>query len=300
MSSAGRVAHRPVTPPGRSGSCPADPSTGRLPPRRFGRCIHASPVFLRAPCLLAVLLMALATQPVHAQQYRSEVREVAPPAAQQKSVDPQTLLKSTTDPYARALLLRDLAAGAVQKKDYVEAQRLLSEALGLDALSGPAAERMRKDLAALALATGDLKDQVPQLEALVKAGNATPEVQVALGAAYLENKRYKDAVPLLRKGIAASDKPDPSWRRALIAALIGAGQYAQAATALEQMLRLDASQADAWRQLAALYLRAGKTARAQATIRLPRMSSWRSEPSSVSVTMKAPSSLTTGPIEEST
>ncbi|MGQ0618350.1 MAG: DUF1329 domain-containing protein [Panacagrimonas sp.] len=204
----------------------------------------------------------------HAEQYKSEVREIAPPAAQTQAQDPATLLNSTTDPYARALLLRDLAATAIQRKDYKEAQRLLQEALKLNALSGPAAEMMKQDLAALAMATGNLKQQVPQLEALVKSGNASPEVLVALGAAYLENKRFKDAVPMLQKGIAATLKPDPSWKRALVGALIGAGQDAEAARVLEALLRADPKQKESWLQLSALYLKAGNKERAQATMEI--------------------------------
>lgn len=210
----------------------------------------------------------LAASAAQAQQYRSEVREIAPPPAQSQPKDPATLLKSTTDPYERAMLLRDLAATAVAKKDYKEAQRLLEEAIKLNALSGPAAEMMKKDLAALTLSTGSLKQQVPQLEALVKSGAASPEMLVALGAAYLENKRYKDAVPLLQKGIAATPKPDPTWRQALIAALIGAGQEAEAARQLEVTLRGNAAQREAWLQLSALYLKAGNKERAQATMEI--------------------------------
>lgn len=203
-----------------------------------------------------------------ADQYRSEVREIAPPVAQTQAQDPATLLKSTIDPYARALLLRDLAASAVEKKDYKEAQRLLQEALKLNALSGPAVDMMRKDLAALAMSTGTLKQQVPQLEALVKSGSASPEVLVALGAAYLENKRYRDAVPLLQKGIAGSAKPDPTWRQALVAAYIGAGMEGEAAKLLELLLRANPAQKDAWLQLAALYFKAGNKERAQATMEI--------------------------------
>ncbi|MGQ0700838.1 MAG: DUF1329 domain-containing protein [Panacagrimonas sp.] len=212
-----------------------------------------------------VLLLPLCA---HADQYRSEVREVSPPPAQTQTADPAALLKSTTDPYARAMLLRDLASTAVEKKDYKEAQRLLQEALKLNALSGPAAEMMKKELAALAISTGTLKQQVPQLEALLKSGNASPEVLVALGAAYLENKRFKDAVPLLQKGIAATPKPDPSWRQALVAALIGAGQEGEAAKLLELVLRANPAQKENWLQLAALYLKAGNKERAQATMEI--------------------------------
>lgn len=215
-----------------------------------------------------IAMLGLAPWLAQADQYRSEVREVAPPAAQTQAPDPATLLKSTTDPYARALLLRDLAASAVEKKDYKEAQRLLQEALKLNALSGPAADMMRKDLAALAMSTGNLKQQVPQLEALVKSGAASPEVLVALGAAYLENKRYRDAVPLLQKGIAASTKPDPTWRQALIAAYIGAGMEGEAAKLLEVQLRANPAQKENWMQLTALYFKAGNKERAQATMEI--------------------------------
>lgn len=215
-----------------------------------------------------LLAVGLASGGAFAEQYKSEVREVAAPAEQTQSQDPAALLKSTTDPYARAMLLRDLASSAVEKKDYKEAQRLLQEAIKLGALSGPAAEMMKKDLASLTLATGDIKQQVPQLEALVKSGSATPEILVALGAAYLENKRYKEAVPLLQKGIAATPKPDPTWRKALVAALIGAGQEGDAAKLLEQQLRGNSAQREAWLQLAALYLKAGNKERAQATMEI--------------------------------
>ena len=223
---------------------------------------------LRALSRCVFWAFVLASNSAVAEQYKSEVREVAPPPEQSQGKDPAVLLKSTTDPYARAMLLRDLAATAVAKKDYKEAQRLLQEAIKTGALSGPAAEMMKKDLAALTMATGDIKSQVPQLEALVKSGSATPEILVALGAAYLENKRYKEAVPLLQKGIAATPKPDPTWRKALVAALIGAGQEGDAAKLLEQQLKGNSAQRDAWLQLAALYLKAGNKERAQATMEI--------------------------------
>ncbi|MGQ0622949.1 MAG: DUF1329 domain-containing protein, partial [Panacagrimonas sp.] len=215
------------------------------------------------------LLLVFALSPLAlADQYRSEVREVAPPPKQTAPQNPAELLKSTTDPYARALLLRDLAVLAAQKKDYKEAARLLNEALKLNALSGPAAEMMKKDLTALLLATGSVRDQVPQLEALIRSGSGSPEMFVALGAAYVENKRYKEAVPLLQKGLAASPNPDSSWRRALIAALMGAGQHAEAAKQLEALLKADAAQPEAWLQLSALYLKSGNKERSQATMEI--------------------------------
>lgn len=221
---------------------------------------------LKVAALSTLALLMLPWSPGSADQYQSEVREIDIPKTPQKAVDPQTLLKSTTDPYGRAMLLQELAGQAIEKKDYPRAQQLLQQALELNVLSGPAADLLRKELASLAMASGDLKKKIPQLEALVKSGQASGEVQVALGAAYLEQRRFKDAVPLLQKGISATARPDPRWRMALVAALMGAGRDGEAATELESILRADPGQKDAWMQLAALYLKAGNSERAQATM----------------------------------
>src|SRR3546814_15019033 len=60
-----------------------------------------------------------------ADQYRSEQRIVETPQQANKTEDPQQLLRTTTDPYGKALLLRDLAAQAVQKHDYGKARQYL-------------------------------------------------------------------------------------------------------------------------------------------------------------------------------
>lgn len=201
-----------------------------------------------------------------AQQYRSEVRELPDSAAPAQKLDPQTLLRQTTDPYAKALILRDLAAAAVQKKDYKQAAQLLEQALAQNALSGPAVEAMRKDLAQLYMAGGNYKQMLPQLEAQVRSGKAAPEAYVALGAAYLEQKRYKDAVPLLERGVKAVPRPDPTWKRALMAAYLGAGREKDALPLLEEAVRQNPAEKQNWLQLAAAAVKAGNRARAQAAL----------------------------------
>ncbi|HEY0973678.1 MAG TPA: DUF1329 domain-containing protein [Solimonas sp.] len=220
-------------------------------------------------CLtIAILTIGLPTSAAFAQQYRSEVRELDNVPAQEAQQDPNRLLRETKDPYARALLLRDLAAQAAQKKDFAAATRYLEQALGQNALSGLAAEQMRKDLSSLYLASGDYKKILPQLEAQVKGGNASPELMVALGAAYLESGRHKDAVPLLQRAIAGRPKADVTWRRALASALMGSGREKEALPVLEQLLKDDPSQRDDWMRLVALNLKFGDRARAAALMDL--------------------------------
>ena len=218
----------------------------------------------RLRAVLVALPLVLASGPVAADQYRSEVKELDTVPAEQAQENPTQLLRSTTDPYAKALLLRDLAAQAAQKKDYAQASKYLEQALNQKALSGEAAAQMQKDLSQLYLATGDYKKILPQLEAQVRGGNASPEMLVALGAAYIENGRHKDAVPLLQRALAGRTKVDPSWRRALAAALMGAGREKETLPQLEQLLQDDPSQRDDWMRLVALHFKFGNKTRAAA------------------------------------
>lgn len=217
---------------------------------------------------LALLPLLLFAGPAHSDQYRSETRELETPPAEKPQQDVKKLLQLTTDPYAKALLLRDLAATAANKKDYAEAARLIEQALGTNALSGIAAEEMKKNLSQLLMATGNYKKMIPQLEAQVRSGKAPPESLIALGAAYVEGKRFKEAVPLLQKGIAASKTPDPSWKRALLAAMYGAGQTQDLLPLLEQVVREDPTQAQDWDRVIALNLKAGNKERARAYLEL--------------------------------
>lgn len=216
--------------------------------------------------LILLSCLSLASLPALADQYHSEVRDLPAPPQESKPQDEAQMLKVTTDPYAKAMLLRDLAGKAVQRKDYAQAAKYLQEALSQNALSGYAAEQMKKDLSQIYLATGNYKNMIPQLEAQVRGGNVPTETLIALGAAYVENKRYKEAVPLLEKGIAATRSPDISWQRALLAALMGAGEQKRALPLAEQLVREDPAHREEWMRLAALHLKFGDKARALAVM----------------------------------
>ncbi|TXI00080.1 MAG: DUF1329 domain-containing protein, partial [Rhizobium sp.] len=144
----------------------------------------------------------------------------------------------------------------------------LEQALKLGGLSGPAVEQMKKDLAQVYMATGNFKDMIPQLETQVRAGNAAPETMVALGAAYLDKKRYKDALPLLQKAVASTKTPDISWKRALLSAMLGSGQDKDAQPIADQIVREDPTHGDDWLRLAALSIKSGNRDRARSVLEL--------------------------------
>lgn len=219
----------------------------------------------------AALLLGLCTAiaPLRADQYRSEARipegTTATPATPQ---DLKQQAQTATDPYQKALLLRELAGQAARSKDYGAAAKYLEDAIATGGLAGPAAEQMRADLGRLRVGSGDPKSVIASLEPLYRAQGAKlpPEQLVALGAAYLQQKRYAEAVPPLRAGVAARPVSDLSWRRALYAAHIGAGQEREAAQVLETVVRDQPSAREDWLRLAALHLKTNNKERAQAVM----------------------------------
>ncbi len=216
---------------------------------------------LRSTLLAGLLLAGTAAD---ADQYRSQARV---PGGESAPQDLDAQLKSTSDPYAKALLLRELAGQAAGRKDYEQAAKYLDEAIATGALSGPAADQMRATLGKLRVGSGDPASVLKNIEPLYKAGKPLPPEQlVALGAAYLQQKRYKDAAGALAKGVAGRPNADISWRRALYAAYVGAGEEGDAARVLETVLRDQPSAKDDWFRLSALYLKAGNSARAQASM----------------------------------
>ncbi len=217
--------------------------------------------------LPVALLAGLLAAPLAADQYKSEARIPDGSGGKPATQDLATQLGNTTDPYARALLLRELAGQAANRKDLDAAARYLEQAIATGALSGPAADEMRATLGRLRVGKGDPASVIKGLEPSYKAGKPLPPEQlVALGAAYLQQKRYRDAVGPLAKGVAAKPQPDLSWRRALYAAYVGAGQEGEAAKVLETVVRDQPSAKDDWFRLSALYLKAGDSSRAQAAM----------------------------------
>lgn len=210
---------------------------------------------------------------VRADQYRSE--EMAAPAAVQPGPrqTPEHMLAAAKTPYARAMLLRDLAARAVADKDYLKAAGYLQQALAQNALAAPVQALMQQQLGVLLAASGDPAQVIKALEPVYRKGGAlAPAQQAALGSAYVRDKRYAEALTLLEKAVAAQSArsaplPVP-WLEALAAAQLGAGRDAEAEPTLSRLVQVAPADARHWQQLAALQVRLGHDVQALATLEL--------------------------------
>jgi tetratricopeptide (TPR) repeat protein len=208
-------------------------------------------------------------KPLFAEQYKSEVRELETPPAPAQKQDAKKLLAAAKDPYEKALLLRELAGKAALAKDYAAAAQYLEQAIRQNALSPQAVAEMRKDLTQLLVAGGKPDEVIKVLEPQVKNNAAaSAEQQVALGTAYLQVKRFKEALPLLQHAVAGQPNPDESWLQALYAAYSNNGMQKEAIPVLEKLVRKNPAQRDYWLALAGLLHQSGQKERALAVLEL--------------------------------
>lgn len=200
---------------------------------------------------------ALAT-PLAAQQYESESRVLSrgDEAAQEEPFDAQEALREAKgNPYAQAIILRDLAAQAQSLGNSGAAAKYLKQALDTKALSSFAQQEMQKELAVLLAEAGDYGAVVRELAPiLAQEKEPSPALQLVLGGAYAQLGRFREALPLIEAALKATRKPPHDWYALAAAAAFGLQRYDTALKYIEQALQLAPGQLSHWQQLMSIQI----------------------------------------------
>ncbi len=207
---------------------------------------------------IAIGAMLLGTYPsLWAQQYESEARIVSQGEANQASAfDAEEALAAAEDnPYAKAMILRDLAGRALAEGDEGAAARFLKQALATKALSVYAAREMQKELAVLLAGQQDYAAVVEQL-APILAGEKEPaaEMLLILGGAYAQLGRHGEALPLIERALKASRKPQHDWYALAAAAAAGLQRWEAAVGYIDTALAMAPTQLAYWQQLSSYHI----------------------------------------------
>ncbi len=220
-----------------------------LPDRRHGRSVGAGPGHPGWLLLLAMVCPAL-----WAQQYESESRVVSRSEAQQvEDFKPEEALKQAEgNPYAQAMILRELAAKAMSENKPDAAAAFLKRALDTRALSSYAAREMQKQLAVVLAEKEDYPAVIRELAPLLaEEKDPDPALLLVLGGAYTQVKRYAEALPLIERALKQTRSPPHDWHALAAAAAAGLKRWEQAVRHIEDALRLAPGELNYWRQLTA-------------------------------------------------
>lgn len=217
-------------------------------------------------------------------QYQSESRIITgpieePPTIEELAADAKKKLKALDDdPYAKSLLLQQLAAHAIDGQKNNVAITYYEELLKLRKLSKPALLPARYNLAQLYFAAGNYKKSTYHIKRYFRAGGrATAKAWVLQGSAYVKLKKYRLAQRPLESAIETLDggekqKKHEDWFRLLLAVYLKQNKRSSAVTLLKKMVRNFPEEMDYWAQLSALQLKQKKKHDALATIELAHRS----------------------------
>lgn len=228
-------------------------------------------VFIRSA--IAVLALTVSFSSVANGPYRS--RELAPPsqeqimASQLSVVDLEKSMATMADPYSKASTARFLARHYLQEKSYAKAERFYQEALLEQGLSHYALQEVLEELAQVQLMQKNYRGVLQSLAKREQLGgkeNSTLLLIQALASYHTQN--YNDAVQYADKLQVFDKNLTADSLKQLLFIYFNSKSYKQAASVQQRYLALMPNDMNAWRQLAAIYLKLEDKQKAADTLAL--------------------------------
>ncbi|MCF6251711.1 MAG: tetratricopeptide repeat protein [Methylococcaceae bacterium] len=157
--------------------------------------------------------------------------------------------------YEQAIVLRSLSSVYALKEQYKKAAEALSRCLNLKVLPESQEQQGLQNLGQLYMATEQYAKAIKTIEPWVAKNPKKIDAQInaLIANAYAQLKRYRKALPYIKKAIAAAKKPEESWYQLNLALYYELDNYSSAATLLKQLVRRYPDKKTYWSQLSSVY-----------------------------------------------
>ncbi len=167
------------------------------------------------------------------------------------------LAKVKDKSYEQATVLRTLSSVYALSGRYKKAANSLSKVLALNVLPKNQEQQAVLNLGQLYMAADQYSKAINVLEPWL-ARNPNPDVQISVlvANAYAQLKRYRKALPYIKRAIAKTKKPAESWYQLNLALYFELNNYASAAKILVKLITLYPDKKQYWDQLSASYQQA--------------------------------------------
>lgn len=173
------------------------------------------------------------------------------------------------NPYASALVHQTRGYLYVNMENYNEAVLSFEKSLALNALPEEQTKHTRYDLVQLYMSTEQYVKGVETLEIwLRQTMNPPPEAYVLAANGYFHLKRFRKAIPHLRRAIADAASPKEAWYQLLLANHHGLSEEREMAKVLKEIIRYFPEKTTYWKQLSAIYMALDEVPEALATLEL--------------------------------
>jgi hypothetical protein len=163
--------------------------------------------------------------------------------------------KSSYSGYEKALILQTMAFVYGGMNKYGKAIEIFEQVLAMDVLPQPAWESMLYNTGQLHLADGKIDKAIKTLEEYMcqAQGTISADARVALGSAYAEKKRWRDALKQVELALEGVKAPKESWLQFKLALHFELKEYPQCAETLLMLIGIAPAKEDYWKQLSSIF-----------------------------------------------
>lgn len=150
---------------------------------------------------------------------------------------------------------------------YVAAANRFQKALDSDALPNQAHFPMMLQKAQILCGAGEFQKGLNSLHDYYKVTDAINDRTFVLEAnAYAQLKKYRKAIPILKKAISLAEKPNEQWNYLLYSLHVELSQFLQASKVLETLIVINPNKEEYWKRLSGAYFSLKKDDKALATL----------------------------------
>jgi tetratricopeptide (TPR) repeat protein len=156
-------------------------------------------------------------------------------------------------PYERSRFEQIYASIAQSENDYAGALKHIQAAIASGGLNEQEVLQAKYQVAQIAIAQEKWQEGLNALkEWFASAPNPNSAAYYLMAVAYYQLKDYKNAIPAAEKAIELSEKPQESWLQLLLALRLQNDQYAEALPILKRLLAAAPDKKSYWLQLSAV------------------------------------------------
>lgn len=159
-----------------------------------------------------------------------------------------------TEGYERAIVFQTLGYVYAQQDRFAEAIPAFEEALELNALPQQPQENLLYNTGQLYVISEQYDKAIALLERYIREACEPPsaEAHVQLAAAYLEKKRFRDALTQVDIAISKAEQPKEQWLQLKLAMHYELKEYSKCADTLVKLITMSPGKEQYWRQLSSI------------------------------------------------
>jgi tetratricopeptide (TPR) repeat protein len=172
--------------------------------------------------------------------------------------------------YEKAIVWYNLGFAYSSKGDYKNAAKAFQNTLQANALPQSQSDQLQFNLGQLLIADGQFAAGAKVLETYI-AESCSPvsaEAHIFLAQAYLEQKRFREALPQVDLAISKAKTVKETWLQLKLAINYELKNYRGCADALVQLISMVPAKPDYWRQLSGMFMELKEDADAVAVLAL--------------------------------